>query len=231
MAPLKRLDEPPPVKEHPAIKAAYVELRRHTQASLDDSHSETLFDQACQLVRGSTGALPFSSPWDPGASLEFNKILLQLNPQRGEEAHAQISLGHSSRGHLAADDPRVERHQEILRHAAWLAHAPRRGFAALGRPPELQQLVAATCLDLYNCTACRNDWADLDDMHDSYKARLWMQLCPQLRMNALADVAIGLLCDRWVAGCHRVTTMISGCVGGAAPSSMLACVLLRQHQV
>jgi hypothetical protein len=87
----------------------------------------------------------------------------------------------------------VERHQETLRHAAWLAHAPRRGFAALGRPPELQQLVAATCLDLYNRHACHNDWTDT---HDSQaKAKLWMQLCPQLRINVLADVAVGLLCD------------------------------------
>jgi hypothetical protein len=53
--------------------------------------------------------------------------------------------------------------------------------------------VASTCLDLYSRHAVSRDHTHEDSSH---LAQLWSRLCPQLRINVLADVAVGLLCDR-----------------------------------
>ena len=144
--------------------------------------------------------LPFDleNAHDPGALFEYDEYLQQLQSKDGKLLKEGIRTKV-----LSQDDPRAVRSQEVLREAFFYAYKQRWGFEAIGRPPELQQLIAATSLDIYTSFACTNQETV------SSSARLLRQLCPQLQVNLLADVATGILCPRWVLAVMQVAFLQS----------------------
>ena len=88
-------------------------------------------------------------------------------------------------------DLRFLRAQESLREAYCMAFNPNRGFKGIGRPPELQQLIAATCMSMYSSNLV---FHDPQPIHSA----LMDELCPHLRVTLLAEVASGILCPRLV---------------------------------
>jgi hypothetical protein len=131
--------------------------------------------------------LPFDPDraYDPGALYEYDDYLPRCDPEAAKILKETIRSKV-----LGQDDPRALRAVEVLREAFYHANKPQSGFQAIGRPPELQQLVAATCLDIFTTYACGANGSDVT----SQAAQLLRQLCPQLQVNVLADVATGILC-------------------------------------
>jgi hypothetical protein len=166
-------------------RAAYVEW--HCEGD-DPKEASEQFQKLVSLVKAVYGSrLPFDLERanDPGALFEYDEYLQQSRTQDGGILHESIKTKL-----LSQDDPRALRSQEVLREAFFYAQKERWGFEAIGRPPELQQLIAASCLELYTLFACVHEKAVTDS------ARLFRQLSPQLQVNLLADVATGILCPR-----------------------------------
>jgi len=184
----------PPQAAPTASEAAEAQIRAAWVLHFPDFGEEASlqsYEQAKVSVKASCGRMPFDDPTDPGAAYEYGNVLMGINPGIERLITKKPFLNHP-KGSIVAEH-RLRLAEEMLRQANWLAHAPRRGFAALGRPPELQQLVASTCLDLYSRHAVSRDHTHEDSSH---LAQLWSRLCPELRINVLAGVAVGLLCDR-----------------------------------
>jgi hypothetical protein len=149
---------------------------------------EQQFKHLTQLVKDVYGGYPFNK-LDPGFLPEIEH-LTQYDATAREEFSIPLNTDKDKKS-LARDDVRLVRAQEILRDAYYIAYTPKRGFKGIGRPPELQQLVAATCSGIYVSHALRPAIRG-----PSRGAELLSKLSPHLRITLLAEVAAGILCTR-----------------------------------
>ena len=155
------------------------------------------FQKYVGVVKAVYNRLPFDAERprnDPGALYEYDEYL-----QRYDDEAASILRKPIRSRALGQDDIRALRAQEVVREAFFYAYKQHWGFQAIGRPPELQQLIAATCNDVFTIYA-----AGYSDPVASHSAQLLRQLCPQLQVNLLADVATGILCPRCVTTCRTL---------------------------
>ena len=124
------------------VQAAYLLKNRS-----DRSPAEVLveFDHVVNLVNKTYKTLPWDNKDDPGAYYECECILRTYTPQTTALLTDIVELNKRHAPH----DLRLIRARESLREAYHVAYSNRRGFRGIGRPPELQQLIAATCIDVY----------------------------------------------------------------------------------
>ena len=171
------------------VQAAFV--FRNTLEGGQTHRAVSQFKQSVQLLRETGTKLPWDSWEDPGAHYEYDFYLKYVADGNGSVANIlNEPLDICKR--CSPHDLRLIRARESLRDACHLAHTPKRGFKGIGRPPELQQLVAASCIEAYACHLLYPTvWGV------GRGCRLLARLSPHLRITLLAEVAAGILCPRY----------------------------------
>ena len=170
------------------VREAY--LQKRCTDGEDPKEEAKQFEHLVQIVKGTfSGRLPFSNVDDPGAHYEYNLYLKQCDKKARKVLEEALRISGLNTS-FSPDDLRCLRSQEELRELYWRACSPARGFQALGRPPELQQLIASCCMDVFAMSACKG-------IHgETPQCELIRGLVPHLQVNLLAEVAAGILCPR-----------------------------------
>jgi hypothetical protein len=151
------------------VQTAYVLTNR----SVDRREADILqqFKHVVYVVNKTYKALPWDNEDDPGALYEFDTFLKNCNHQANSLLTEALNVEKPQLPH----DLRLLRAQEALREAFHVAYSSKRGFRGIGRPPELQQLIAVTCLDVY---AAHLLWAKvraIGSLDASYAGVEWLE--------------------------------------------------------
>ena len=171
------------------VKEVYL-TKIHADPGANKEEEEQQFKRITQLVKDVYCGYPFNK-LDPGCFCEIEHLCAYDDTAIKERQEPLNADKHKGGKGLSRDDVRLLRAQEILRDVYYLAYTSKRGFKGIGRPPELQQLIASTCNSIYGSHIMYPDIRGT-----SREAELLKKLSPHLRATLLAEVASGILCPR-----------------------------------